>query len=457
MADHENGRKRQALTTTIAAIATPAGRGGVGIIRLSGPTSKKIAEKLCGQLAEPRYAAYRQFTDGAGVVIDDGLVIYFPCPHSFTGEDVVEFQVHGSPVGLDILLERCLALGAVAARPGEFSERAFLNGRIDLVQAEAIADLIDSRTRGAARSAQRSLQGEFSNRINNIRELLIELRKVIEASIDFTDEDIDFLKDTKLVKQNDNIIDKLDQLLKQAEYGRLMHDGITLVIVGPPNVGKSSLLNALSKMESAIVSETPGTTRDVIRETISLDGLPVTVLDTAGLRATSDSIESEGIRRAQNAMQQADYILLVMEDGVSQKDIDELWVQLPNPDAACLVLNKADIMGNPVGQLKDYHRPAVRISVKNNEGLESLSQQVCEHLQFTDHSEDSFIARRRHIDALGRARDYAQQAATQLQAGLGDLVAEDLRLALDVLGEITGEYRADDLLGEIFSSFCIGK
>ena len=457
MADHKNDRKRQTLTTTIVAVATPGGRGGIGVIRLSGPSAFTVAESLCGSLPAPRYASYKKFTDSAGVIIDDGLVIYFPAPHSFTGEDVVELQAHGSPVALDALLQECIQSGAVSARPGEFSERAFLNGRIDLVQAESIADLIDSRTRSAARSAQQSLQGEFSRQINHIREQLIELRKYIEAAIDFTDEDIDLLKNDKLGAQNKAIVDELDSLLERAQQGRLLHDGVTLVLAGPPNAGKSSLLNALSQMESAIVSEIPGTTRDVIRETISLGGLPVTVLDTAGLRVASDTIESEGIRRAQQAMEQADYVLLVVEAGMDQDQVNDLWSQLPNPEAASLILNKADISGDAVGVMEINGMDAVRISAKYLKGLDELARHICQRLHFADPTEEAFIARRRHIEALQQAREYAQQAIVQLEAGLGDLMAEDLRLSLDALSTITGEFVADDLLGEIFSSFCIGK
>ena len=457
MADHKNDRKRQALTTTIAAIATPGGRGGIGVIRLSGPSAFSVAELLCGKLPAPRYASYKKFTDSSGVIIDDGLVICFPAPHSFTGEDVVEIQAHGSPVALDTLLQECMQAGATSARPGEFSERAFLNGRIDLVQAESIADLIDSRTRSAARSAQQSLQGEFSRQINEIRDQLIELRKYIEAAIDFTDEDIDLLKNDKLAEQNTNIVDAIGSLLERAQQGRLLHDGVTLVLAGPPNAGKSSLLNALSQMESAIVSDIPGTTRDVIRETISLGGLPVTVLDTAGLRVASDSIESEGIRRAQQAMAQADYVLLVVEDGLEQDQIEQLWSQVPNPESASLILNKADKSGGDIGVIKQNGIDSIRISVKYQKGLDDLTQHICKRLHFTEPTEQAFIARRRHIEALQQTRKYAQQAIVQLQSGMGDLMAEDLRLSLQALTEITGEFVADDLLGEIFSSFCIGK
>lgn len=460
MADYKNDRKRSAQVesiTTIVATATATGRGGVGIVRLSGPESRSIALQLCESLPPARQAAYRQFHDSQNKLIDDGLLIYFPAPHSFTGEDVVELQVHGSPATLDMLVEACIELGAVAARAGEFSERAFLNGRIDLVQAEAIADLIDSRTRSAARAAQRSLQGEFSAQVNEIRDEIIQLRKYVEASIDFTDEDIDFLKDEKLVMQTESIITMLSRLLGRAEQGRLLHDGITLVIAGPPNAGKSSLLNALSQMDSAIVSEIPGTTRDVIRETISLDGLPVTVLDTAGLRTSVDEIESEGIRRARDAMDKSDYVLLVMEDGSGMEDIDLMWSQVSDKEQVTLVLNKADLTKADTGVLEDFSYPAVRVSVKNRAGLKELTRHLHEKLRFQEAGENSFIARRRHVEALKRAEKFSRQALLQLHAGLGDLMAEDLRQAMESLGEITGAYSTDDLLGEIFSSFCIGK
>lgn len=460
MADYSNDRRREAsiaAEATIVAIATAAGRGGVGIVRLSGPASYTIASHICNSMPSPRHAAYRQFVDQADEIIDDGLVIYFPAPSSFTGEDVIEFQIHGSTTTLDMLVERCIQLGARAARAGEFSERAFLNGRIDLVQAEAIADLIDSRTRNAARAAHRSLQGEFSSKIQQIRHEIIQLRKYVEAAIDFTDEDIDFLDNEKLVKNIAAVKSQLQTLLASAEQGRLLHDGITMVIAGPPNAGKSSLLNYLSQMESAIVSDIPGTTRDVIREHINLNGLPVTILDTAGLRLAADEIESEGIRRARKAMEQADIVLLVMEDGTADSDIENMYAQIPGSSQVCIVLNKADLSHNSIGVTESGKRVAVRVSVKTEQGLDQLTRHIHEKLKVHDLAESSFMARRRHVEALKRALEHVQLAASQLDAGLGDLMAEDLRLSMEALSEITGEYRTDDLLGEIFSSFCIGK
>ncbi|MDH5631406.1 MAG: tRNA uridine-5-carboxymethylaminomethyl(34) synthesis GTPase MnmE [Gammaproteobacteria bacterium] len=458
MADNTNDRSRQRLSqSTIVAIATPPGRGGVGILRLSGPDAISIASKVAGPAPVARMAAYRRFRDTSRHIIDDGLFLVFPAPNSFTGEDVVELQCHGSPVALDMLQQLCLDLGAELAAPGEFSERAFLNGRIDLVQAEAIADLIDSRTRSAARSAQRSLQGEFSRRVNNLRDRLVDLRKYVEAAIDFTDEDIDFLNTHDLPAKLAEIMRDVDELLAQAENGRLLHDGITIVLAGPPNAGKSSLLNCLAHMDAAIVSSVPGTTRDVIRESISIDGLPITLLDTAGLRLANDEIESEGIRRAQKAMETADHVLLLTEDGTSEDDVNILISQLADPARATLVLNKIDISGRNPGTHHFRGITAIALSVQTGSGISELKQRIRSLFHTDEIGEATFIARRRHIDALNRARSSTNNAKVQLQAGMGDLMAEDLRQAQNALAEITGEFVADDLLGEIFSSFCIGK
>ncbi|OGI37402.1 MAG: tRNA uridine-5-carboxymethylaminomethyl(34) synthesis GTPase MnmE [Candidatus Muproteobacteria bacterium RBG_16_64_10] len=462
--------------TTIAAVATPAGRGGIGIVRVSGPAVPGIAAVLLGALPEPRHATLARFRDGHDQPIDEGLALYFPAPHSFTGEDVLELHGHGGTVVMDLLLERVCALGARPARAGEFSERAFLNGKLDLAQAEAVADLIDAGSRAAARSALASLTGEFSRRVHELTEGLIALRTHIEAAIDFPEEEIDFLADgtearaagqgspdggfadRSLAGQLENLRRTLDELLARAGQGALLHDGLTLVIAGPPNAGKSSLLNALTREDTAIVSDIPGTTRDLLRERLNLDGLPLHVLDTAGLRDTQDPIEVEGMRRALDAMTRADRILLVVDDQtVSAGEIDRLCARLPAGRPVTLVRNKIDLSGRPAEVRETGGLIQVSLSVRAGTGHDLLREHLKTVAGFQPPGEGQFMARRRHLEALRRAQAHLAQAEAELKARAGELAAEQLRLAQQSLGEITGEFGADELLGRIFSSFCIGK
>lgn len=444
---------------TIAAIATPPGRGGIGIVRISGDQAPEIARALLGQLPAPRYATFTTFRDATGSALDQGLALYFPAPHSFTGEHVLELHGHGGPVVLDLLLRAALASGARPARPGEFSERAFLNGKLDLAQAEAVADLIESASAEAARAALRSLSGVFSQRVHVINEQLIGLRLHVEAALDFPEEEIDFLADENLSGRTRQLTVQIDALRAAARQGQLLHDGMTVVLAGPPNAGKSSLLNALSGSNSAIVSPIPGTTRDVLREHIQIDGLPLHVLDTAGLRESADAIESEGVRRAQAAMQRAHRVLLVIDDSeAGEGAVRALLAQLPAGVHCTLVRNKIDLTGRapgPVAAMMEI--PELAISAQNGSGLDALRAHLKECMGYQTAGEGSFSARRRHLDAIERTRAHIDAAVSQLSARRGELAAEELRQAQQALGEITGEFSSDDLLGRIFSSFCIGK
>jgi tRNA modification GTPase len=452
-------------TDTICAIATPPGSGGLGIVRLSGPGVQDIARQLAGRLPQPRHAALADFRDAEGGIIDTGILLFFAAPHSFTGEDVLELQAHGGSFILQRLVDRALELGARAARPGEFSERAFLNDKLDLVQAEAIADLIQSGTDAAARAAQRSLQGVFSRRVQALQEQLTALRVFVEAAIDFPDEEIDFLAESDVLGRLAVTRSGLSALLREARQGRLLRDGIVLAIVGAPNAGKSSLLNALSGQDSAIVTEIPGTTRDVLRELIDLDGIPVHLADTAGIRETEDLIEAEGVRRARQALESSDLVLLV-EDA---SDPDRLGlgpdIDLPKGLSCLRLANKADRVADE--RLKGLEQASgpdrLWISARTGYGIDRLRRTIRERVGapggLADGRESgSFSARQRHIDALRRADRHletGQRVMTERQAG--ELLAEELRLAQQALGELTGELLPDDLLGEIFSSFCIGK
>jgi tRNA modification GTPase len=445
---------------TICAIATPPGAGGVGVVRISGPAVPDIASFLVGKLPRPRYASLADFRDGQGQLIDSGIALYFPEPHSFTGEHVLELQAHGGLHVLQQLVRRVLDLGARQARPGEFSERAFLNDKMDLVQAEAIADLIGSGSDAAARAAQRSLHGEFSGLVNDLRETLTALRVFVEAAIDFPDEEIDFLAESDIVQRVKRADGQVRALLERARQGRLLTDGIVLAIVGRPNAGKSSLLNALSGQESAIVTEVPGTTRDVLREQIDIDGIPVHVADTAGIRETTDRIEAEGIRRARQALGAADIVLLIHD--VSERDHDDetLRAEVPHGVKAIAVANKIDKLPESDLQRRQSQEDGetVWISAKTGQGIDALRSRIRQAVGAADQTEGTFSARQRHVDALKRAREHlvnGQEVMENLQAG--ELLAEELRLAQQALGEITGQTLADDLLGEIFSSFCIGK
>lgn len=447
--------------TTIAAIATPLGRGGVGVIRLSGPKAYAIAEQLTQKtLPAARIAGFRQFYDADGSVMDEGIVLCFPNPHSFTGEDVVELQGHGGPVIQNALLARLLDLGATAAKAGEFSMRAFENGKMDLVQAEAIADLIDATSQAAARSAVRSLQGAFSTKINTVLEKLIHLRLHVEAAIDFPEEEIDFLADGKILALLDDVQDSVKAVQQSARQGQLLREGLQVVIAGKPNAGKSSLLNALAGHERAIVTDIAGTTRDVLHEKISLNGLPITLTDTAGLRETGDIVEQEGIRRAIKEIEQADLLLLVYDLNQGDEPLQlarEYFADHLEPKRLLLIGNKCDLTGQDA-TLSDYQGfRHISVSAKQDMGVQALIEAITAHAGFQP-EEDTFIARTRHLDAMKRTQRYLAEAREQLVVfNAGELVAESLRLAQNALGEITGDFSADDLLGKIFGSFCIGK
>jgi tRNA modification GTPase len=445
---------------TIVAQATPTGYGGVGIIRISGPHTAAVAQGLLGRLPPPRHAAFVSFLDAERVTIDQGLALFFPAPHSFTGEDVLELHGHGGPAVLNLLLKRTLELGARLARPGEFSERAFLNGKLDLVQAEAIADLIAAASESAARAAVRSLQGAFSLRVRALVEALIALRSHIEAAIDFPEEEIDFLADDDLRTRAQALVDDSAQLLHIARQGRLLHDGLTVVLAGPPNAGKSSLLNALAQQDSAIVSSTPGTTRDVLREQLVLDGLPLHILDTAGLRDGRDDIEREGVRRARAAIEQADHVLIVIDDSEPRPADSALLQQLPSGIPRTILRNKIDKTGRAPGLTKPATASApaeLAISAITGAGLDALRAYLKNCAGFTPNEAGTLSARRRHLEAIERARAHIDSALTQLQRRHGELAAEELRQAQLAFNEITGEFTSEDLLGRIFSSFCIGK
>ncbi len=448
------------ITDTICAIATPPGAGGLGIVRLSGPGVQKIAESMFGELPKPRHATLVDFIDESGETIDFGIVLFFQGPHSFTGEDVLELQGHGGPYILQRVMERTMQLGARAARPGEFSERAFLNDKMDLVQAEAIADLINSGTDAAARAAQRSLQGVFSERVNHLRTGLMQLRVFVEAAIDFPDEEIDFLAESDVLQRLEQTREKLNTLLCEARQGRLLRDGIVLAIIGRPNVGKSSLLNALSGQESAIVTEIPGTTRDVLREQIEIGGIPVHLADTAGIRETTDRIEVEGVRRARETLESADIVLLVEDVSAMPGGQQDLAPELPSYVKYIRVGNKIDLLDPSERNrtLQIAAGPDVWISAKTGQGIDDLKTRILTELGAADQAEGSFSARHRHIEALKRAGLHLKAGKARMEESMaGELLAEELRLAQNALGEITGEVLPEELLGEIFSSFCIGK
>jgi tRNA modification GTPase len=442
---------------TIVAIATPPGRGGVGIIRISGPKAYAIAFALnCHKELKPRVASYCSFYTEDKELIDQGLMLYFKAPHSFTGEDVIEIQAHGSPVVLDILTRECVGLGARLARPGEFSERAFLNDKIDLTQAEAIADLINSSSQTAARMAQRSLQGDFSAKINKLNEELIYLRLYVEAAIDFPEEEIDFLNDGKVAHLLQAVLDKLNEIRSQANQGVLLREGLSLVIAGRPNAGKSTLINNLAGKEIAIVTEIAGTTRDVMREHILLDDIPLHIIDTAGLRESDDPVEKEGIRRAWLELNHADCVLLVVDVNEPEQQNNltkEIREALPDEVPIITVFNKIDTLNLPV---KAEHH-SVYVSAKSGLGITELKSTIKQLVGYQP-NEGQFLARRRHLQALDEAKHLLITGQNQLaEHRAGELLAEDLRLAHQVLCEITGEFTSDDLLGKIFSSFCIGK
>lgn len=457
---------------TICAIATPPGRSGVGIIRLSGPLCLTLANHLLGFTPKPRHAHYCSFLDLSGNVIDQGIALFFPGPHSFTGEDVLELQGHGGMWLLDSILKTAVTAGARLARPGEFSERAFMNNKLDLAQAEAIADLINASSAEAARSALRTLQGDFSRLIDGLAESIIGLRVYLEAAIDFTDEEIDFLSEGRIAERLQDILRQLEGVLEQARQGALIRDGMAVVIAGKPNAGKSSLLNALAGKDSAIVTDIAGTTRDILSEHIHIDGMPLRITDTAGLRDSDDVVEQEGIRRALAAIEQADRVLLMIDASQEHVDNNNLSEYLDTPffaplrealerSSLTLIQNKIDLANQQPALLPAEHpddATLIRLSARQQQGMDLLRQHLKDCMGYQSEGEGSFIARRRHLDALNRARDCLQQAARQLNNyGAAELVAEDLRHAHRHLGEITGEFTTDELLGRIFSSFCVGK
>ncbi len=443
---------------TITAIATPPGYGGVGIVRVSGPAVCRICTEMLGGVPESRQALFANFRNGNGETIDSGIALFFPNPHSFTGEDVLELQGHGGPVVMDLLLQRVLELGTRLAQPGEFSQRAFLNGKLDLAQAEAIADLIESGTAAAARLAVRSLAGDFSDRINTLVYAVTQLRMYVEAAIDFPEEEIDFLADGKVSTNLLAIQQQLSDVQKSAAMGRLMRDGITLVIAGPPNAGKSSIMNRLSGRNTAIVTDVPGTTRDLLKEQIQLDGLPLHLIDTAGLRESGDQVEQEGIRRAREQIANADRVLWVFDDQADPEHAAFERDSLPSDIPITFIRNKIDLTGREQGIAETKNGSEISLSAHNDSGIELLREYLKQSVGFHGTQEGEFLARRRHLDALERAAQHLNAGEQAMQrSGSGELLAEDLRQVQIALSEITGEFTADDLLGEIFSSFCIGK
>ncbi len=445
-----------ASTDTIAAIATAPGAGGIGIVRLSGPNARAIGEALCGFDLRPRHARHARFRDGDRAIIDDGIALHFPAPHSYTGEDVVELQAHGSPILLQQLLRRCLELGARTARAGEFTERAYLHHKLDLAQAEAVADLIAAGSDAAARAARRSLDGEFSQRIDALLAALTALRVHVEAAIDFPEEEIDFLADADLQRRLDDVLAEQAALLVVAARGQRLRDGLHVVIVGPPNVGKSSLLNALAGNARAIVTDIAGTTRDLLREAVRVDGIELTLVDTAGLREAGDAIEREGMRRARAELLRADLVLAVVDARDADAGRAKLATELAEAPRVLWLYNKADLLAPDA--LPDARADDLWLSARNGLHLDALRLRLRAAAGLGDGAAGAFSARARHVEALRRVGTHLETTARRLQVErAGELAAEELRLAQLALGEITGVVGSDDLLGAIFSSFCIGK
>ncbi len=454
---------------TIVAQATAPGKGGVGIVRVSGPLAKEVARRLLNIELKPRQATYTAFHDEKGMAIDQGIALLFVAPHSFTGEDILELQGHGGQVVMDMLVNAVLSVhGCRLARPGEFSEQAFLNDKLDLTQAEAIADLINATSVQAAKSALLALKGEFSNAVNELSDEIIRLRMYVEAAIDFPDEEIDFLNDGHIANALASIQEHIERLLQRAQQGVLLRDGMQVVIAGRPNAGKSSLLNAMAGKESAIVTDIAGTTRDILREHIHINGMPLHIIDTAGLRQSNDKVEQIGIARAWQALEQADHVLLVVDGSqYNNQDPIENWLEfmqkLPADVAITIVRNKADLTGEAIGELYTSHinerqMNVMNISAASGSGVEQLKKHLGDSMGLQTTTEGQFIARRRHLQALNNSQQHLKNADEQLHIfNAGELVAEELRLAQQHLCEITGEFSSDDLLGRIFSSFCIGK
>jgi tRNA modification GTPase len=445
---------------TIAAVASAPGRGAVGVVRVSGSKVPQIAADILGELPPPRRARLSAFLDAEGRSIDEGLALFFPAPASFTGESVLELQGHGGALVVDMVLKRVLELGCRMARPGEFSERAFLNGKMDIAQAEAIADLIDAGTTAAARAAVRSMQGEFSARVADLKSLITALRVHVEAAIDFPDEEIDFLSGRAMRERLSAVFSAFESITVAARQGTLLREGVNVVIAGLPNAGKSSLMNRLAGDEVAIVTDVPGTTRDLLRRQVQLDGLPLNLVDTAGLRPSPDLVEAEGVRRARSEIARADRVLYIVDAGNAGAEttsrVAEL-AQLPPGIPVTLVYNKIDLAGSPA-RIDESDPPRVFLSARTGEGVELLRAHLKACAGYLESESGAFAARRRHLDALNRAWRHVQSAAVILGSTRAfELFAEDLRLAQLALSEITGEFTSEDLLGEIFSSFCIGK
>ena len=440
--------------TTIVARASAPGLGGVGVIRISGSDTKAIATALLGKIPENRFATKSSFFDDSGNALDHGLALFFLGPASYTGEDTLELHCHGSPVVLDQVLKRVLELGAELARPGEFTERAFLNGKLDLAQAESVADLINSQTQAAAKFALRSLSGIFSKEIDELSRRIETVRVLVEATIDFSDEPVDDLSVDTLRLHITEISEKIRKILDRSRPGLLLSQGATIVIAGPPNAGKSSLLNAFAGSEKAIVSPHAGTTRDLIEAHIDLGGIPVHMVDTAGLRASDDDIEAEGVRRARETIDAADLVLCVLDDSDSASSRFELHLETGRTAKQITVFNKSDLSGRLIGDISDGINAAVAVSAKNGTGIKQLTEAIRTALGFQGDDEDLILARRRHLNVLEQALGLMDSASALDEP---ELVAEELRLAHRLLGEITGVFSTEDLLGEIFSSFCIGK
>lgn len=452
------------MKETIVAQATAIGRGGIGILRVSGPKATAVAQHILGKCPKPRMADYLPFKDQDGTVLDQGIALFFKSPNSFTGEDVLELQGHGGQVVLDLLLKRILQIDGVRlAKPGEFSEQAFLNDKLDLAQAEAIADLIDASSEQAARSALKSLQGEFSNKVNLLVDQVIYLRTYVEAAIDFPDEEIDFFADGKIEGHLSDIIDQLAKVRQEAKQGAILREGMKVVIAGRPNAGKSSLLNALAGREAAIVTDIAGTTRDVLREHIHIDGMPLHIIDTAGLREATDEVERIGITRAWHEIKQADRILLMLDSSdPTNQDLAKVRLEflqkLPAHIPVTIIRNKADLSAESEGLQEQGGDIVITLSAKTQQGMQLLRAHLKQSMGFQSGVEGGFLARRRHLEALEKAAEHLQRGYVQLtQFYAGELLAEELRLVQSALSEITGQFTSDDLLTNIFSSFCIGK
>ena len=441
---------------TIAAIATAPGRGAIGVVRVSGTQARPIIRDVLRCEIPARTAVLARFRDSGGGVIDEGLALYFPAPHSYTGEDVFEMQGHGGPVVLRTLLQRCVELGARIAEPGEFTQRAFLNGKLDLAQAEAVADLIEASTHQAARSAIRSLRGEFSAKIQLLSEKLITVRTLLEGSLDFPEEDVDF-ESTAVHERVTEVQNELDAVLNAAQRGSLLREGISVVLAGRPNVGKSSLLNQLAGEDIAIVTEIPGTTRDAVRQTLDLEGVPVRIVDTAGLRDTAEPVERIGVERAWSAISEADAVMVIIDatSGVTPAD-EIILARLPEAVPRVRVMNKIDLLGRPPALEQHGEESVVWLSAKTGAGIDLLRQRLLELIGWRGHAEGTFLARERHLVALRDAKAHVSAAAGP-HTQQPELIAEELRLAHAALGTITGDFASDDLLGQIFARFCIGK